>query len=363
MFKVGLLSPSLTTADAVSNDVLGMYDVLTRQGHDVRLYCESHSLRHARISELSRIESFLSKPADVLIYHYSRGWDRGLELLRRLKCRRAIKYHNVTPARYFAGFSTHDEELCAAGRKQLGDLVATNCDLYMSASAFSMQELLELGARESSVFVVPPFHHIDRLSEISTDQETMRRFSDGSANILFVGRVVPHKGLLQLIEIFAHYYYGCNENSRLIIVGKGGEGLSSYSRLLKRAVEKLGLNGAVVFTGGVSDKALKAFYQLAGVFVTASEHEGFCVPLVEAMSMKLPIAAYASTAIPETVGNAGIVWEERDPVLLAESVDRCLRDRAVSEALGARGFHRYETRFSNQKIESSFLKAMSILHE
>ena len=126
-------------------------------------------------------------------------------------------------------------------------------------------------------------------------------------------------------------------------------------------MQKLGLANAVVFTGGVSDEELKAYYLVADAFVTVSEHEGFCVPLVEAMSMKLPITAYASTAIPETVGDAGIVWTERNPMLVAESIDLFVRDNTVRDALGRRGYRRYESMFANEKAEHIFLQAMAKL--
>jgi glycosyltransferase involved in cell wall biosynthesis len=241
------------------------------------------------------------------------------------------------------------------------ELAAARCDLYLSASSFSMHEFIAIGADASRSFVVPPFHHIDRLSGITADEATLQRYADGAANILSVGRVVPHKAFHHLIEVFAHYHYDYNSKSRLIIVGKGGEGLSSYSKLLHRAVIKLGLKNAVVFTGGVSDQQLKAYYQVADAFVTVSEHEGFCVPLVEAMSMKLPITAYASTAIPETLGNAGIVWRDRDPLLIAGSIDSFVRNSSVRNALGLRGQRRYEDMFTNQKIERTFLRAISRL--
>ena len=359
MSRIGIVSPSITTADAVSNDVLGMCHVLSRQHHDVRIFCETSSHKHAAVHDLSSISKFLKDPTDILLYHHSRGWNPATELVRDLKCRRVIRYHNVTPARYFAGFNPHDEELCELGRQQLSDF--TDCDLYLSASSYSLEELLAAGVAASKSFVVPAFHHIDRLSKITADQETLRKYSGSTANILSVGRVQPHKAPDQLIEVFAHYFHGCNNRSRLIIVGKGGEGFSAYSKQLLRTVERLRLNGAVVFTGGVSDEVLKAFYQVASVFVTTSEHEGFCVPLVEAMSMKVPVAAYASTAIPETLGDAGIVWEERDPMLLAESIDLLIRDASIRDALGMRGLRRYESVFSNEQVERRFLEVMSKL--
>jgi glycosyltransferase involved in cell wall biosynthesis len=361
MVRVAIVSPSFSSADAVTNDALGMFDVLARHGHEVRLFCESHSLRQPRIGELTDVSGFLKNPGDIFLLHHSRGWSDGVELLQRLNCRRAIKYHNVTPARFFAGFSSYDEEQCELGRKQLTDLARANCELYLSASAFSMRELLAAGASEAKSFVVPPFHHIDRLAKLPPDQATVEKYSDGAANILAVGRVVPHKGYLQLIDVFAHYFHEYNRNSRLVIVGKGGEGFSPYSKQLRRAVERAGLKSAVVFAGSVSDEVLKAWYVVADVFVTASEHEGFCVPLVEAMSMKLPIAAFASSAIPETVGDAGIVWSERNPLLLAESIDLFLRDSSVRNALGLRGLRRYESTFSNQKIEERFIAALGAM--
>lgn len=361
MTRIAILTPSLSTADAVSNDVLGMFDVLTKNNHDVRIFAETHSLNHSAVYDLVRLRSFLKNPTDVLLYHHSRGWDPGLQLIKELHCRRVIRYHNVTPAKFFVGFSATDQELCERGRRELIEIAAAQCDLYLSASAFSMRELIEIGAAASRSFVVPPFHHIDRLARITADPQTLKKYSGDTANILSVGRVVPHKSFHHLIEVFAHYHYDYNKNSRLIIVGKGGEGLNSYSKLLHSAVQKLDLTNNVVFAGGVSDEVLKAYYLVASAFVTVSEHEGFCVPLVEAMSMELPITAYASTAIPETLGNAGVVWPERKPRLIAETIDRFVKDSDVRKALGQRGQRRYHTMFSNETLERTFLQAMSKL--
>ena len=359
--RVAILTPSLTTGDGVSNDVLGEFDVLTRNGHDVRLFCESHSLKHSAVYDVARLRKFLKSSADILIYHHSRGWNTGPELIQELSCRRVIRYHNITPAEFFQHFSQTDQNVSESGRRQLIDLVAAQCDLYISASSFSMQELIATGADASRLFVAPPFHHIDRLSRINEDKTTVEKFSDETANILTVSRVVPHKNVHHLIEVFAHYHFDYNHKSRLIVVGKGGEGFSPYSKLLYSAVQKLGLTNAVVFTGGVSDEVLKAYYLVADAFVTVSEHEGFCVPLVEAMSMKLPITAYATSAIPETLGNAGLVWTERNPMLIAESIDRFVTDESVRIALGERGYRRYASMFTNEKVERTFLQAISKL--
>jgi glycosyltransferase involved in cell wall biosynthesis len=208
--------------------------------------------------------------------------------------------------------------MCLVGREQITAIARAGCDLYLSASEYNRRELLDEGAEKGRSFVVPPFHHIDRLQDIAADLQMLDRFRDGKTNVLMVGRVAPNKGHPELIEAFAAYHHDYNRDSRLIIVGKEETRLKKYSALLREMVKRLKLEGAVKFTGGVSDSGLKACYQSASLFMTTSEHEGFCVPLVEAMAMKVPIVAYASSAIPDTVGDVGLVWKERKPYLLAE---------------------------------------------
>ncbi|MCA1557891.1 MAG: glycosyltransferase family 4 protein, partial [Acidobacteria bacterium] len=170
-----------------------------------------------------------------------------------------------------------------------------------------------------------------------------------------------NKGHAALIEAFALYHHQYNQESRLFIVGKEDRRLSSYSAHLRERVRRLSLQDAVVFTGEVTDQELKAYYLLSNLFMIASEHEGFCVPLVEAMAMKLPVVAYGSSAIPQTAGGAGLVWQERDPRLLAESANFLIKDEALLAAMGLMGLRRYEQHFTNEKIEAEFLKALSRL--
>ncbi|MDQ3818015.1 MAG: glycosyltransferase family 4 protein [Acidobacteriota bacterium] len=362
MSRIAILTPSLTTGDAVGNDVLGMYDVLGARGHTTRLYAEGWaSVDGYRIWPADQITSFLKSPSDLLIYHYSRGWDFGLRLLRELPCRTAIKYHNVTPPEFFVKFSPDLARMCTEGREQLRQIAAAGCDIYMSASAYNERELLREGVEESRSYVIPPFHHIDRLDTIEADQKILEAYGDERTNILMVGRLSPHKGHVALIEAFAAYHLDYNPASRLFIVGKEDPRLKAYGRALHRIARHLGVEDSVVFAGGVSDGELKAYYSLADIFMITSEHEGFCVPLVEAMSMRVPIVAYASSAIPSTVEGVGLVWPDRDPYLLAESVDAIVKNSEAARALCRMGLRRYEENFTNHKIEAEFLKAIGNL--
>jgi glycosyltransferase involved in cell wall biosynthesis len=124
-------------------------------------------------------------------------------------------------------------------------------------------------------------------------------------------------------------------------------------------VARLGLQDTVVFTGEVKVAALKSYYLLAKAFMLTSRHEGFCVPLVESMAMKVPIVAYASSAVADTAGEAGLIWEEGNPQLLAKSLDVIVNEESVAARLGLLGTRRYEQMFTNPKIEAQFLSALS----
>ncbi|HEY0319363.1 MAG TPA: glycosyltransferase family 4 protein [Pyrinomonadaceae bacterium] len=359
--RIALLAPLLTPGDAITNDILGMYEALERSGYEARIYAAETDVQKPKVWHVSKINSFIRASTDILIYHYSIGWEPALQLLRKKKFRRVVKYHNVTPPEFFAPWSEAYEIACRSGRAQLHAIAQTDCDLYLSDSEYNMLELIEYGAQESKSLALPPFHHIDRLSSLDADLSVLNTYRDAKANILMVGRVAPNKGHASLIEAFAIYHRYYNQDSRLLIVGKEDKRLASYSVHLRERAARLKVKDAVVFTGEVTDQELKAYYLLSNIFMIASEHEGFCVPLVEAMAMKLPIVAYGSSAVPQTVDKAGLVWDEHNPHLLAESANFLISDESLSSALGLMGLRRYERHFTNEKIEADFLEALDRL--
>jgi len=237
-------------------------------------------------------------------------------------------------------------------------LAGARCELYLSASAYNERELVARGADAACCQVAAPFHHIDRLAGLAADADVLDACRDGRTNVLFVGRVAPHKGHAALVEAFAVYHHRHDQHSRLLLVGREDSRLGPFNARLREQVRRLGLRKAVVFAGEASAEALKAYFEAADVFVSASEHEGFCVPLVEAMALRLPIVARGCAAVPYTVGPAGLVWETPDPFLLAESIACLVQDRAVRAALGERGWNRYQERYHSRRIEARFLEAV-----
>src|ERR1700686_4044267 len=194
MRRVAILTSHLTNGDAVSNDVVGMHKAFEKHGFDGRMVAGGVYFTEPEVHHPAKIEQFLRDPADLLIYHYSIGWDPGLELLRKLKCRIAIKYHNVTPPKFFIGISPWHEEKCHKGRREIKDLARAGCDIFLADSEYNRDDLLLEGMEEERCFVVPPFHHIERLQSIEADLEVLDAYRDGTTNILMVGRVAPHKG-------------------------------------------------------------------------------------------------------------------------------------------------------------------------
>ncbi len=359
MTKIALVAPSLAPGDAVGNDVLHMADLFRGRGHNVALFADHVGAVTTPCQPIARAAAFLGHDrSSLLVYHHSIGCATGVELVRRANCRRVVRYHNVTPAHYFTGLNAVCAADCRKGREQVAELAHANCDLYLSDSAYNQDELLQAGAPPARCAIVPPFHLIEHLEDVAPDAETLDACIDGRTNLLFVGRLAPNKGHAALIDAFAVYHHHYDRDSRLLLIGKEDERLSRYAASLREHVRQRGVHGSVTFAPAPTVAVLKAYYASADVFVIASEHEGFCVPVVEAMALELPIAGFRSTALPATLGNAGVLWDERSTWLLAESVACLRRERPVYEELQERGRRRYLERFTNARIESQLFAAL-----
>lgn len=356
--RVALLAPCLREADAVSNDVIGMYRALAAAGYQAAIFANDWIHSEPAIQKLSAIRPWLEDPEATLIYHYSMSWGTGLQMIREAKCRKIIKYHNVTPPEFFHGLSSEYEHACQGGRLELDEVSRLELDLFLADSEYSIRELIERGAEKDRSAVVPPFHQTDRLFAVEADLRVLDAYQDGSTNLLTVGRIAPNKGHRELINAFAVYHHQYNACSRLFVVGKEDPRLAAYTASLHEQVGRLELKDAVLFTSEVSESLLKTYYLLADAFLLTSQHEGFGVPLIEAMAMSVPLIALGTSAVPGTIGDAGLVWEENDPYLMAESVHQVIQDQSLSAALSYAGWQRYQEQFSNAQIQRQFLSLL-----
>lgn len=328
--RVDQLLVGATPGDAIFGEALFLRDVLRERGYRSEIYAESIA---AHISSEARdARTYQPRADDVLFYHYSIGTALTTAVLG-WDVRLALIYHNVTPAQYFRGVNPTLEAAAAKGRAELPQLRERTL-LALGDSLYNQRELDEAGFRPTGCQPLPALLRADA----KPDTNVLRTLRDGRVNVLFVGRVLPHKRQDDLVR-FLFYLRQLQPSARLILVG-AWNGAEAYVAGLLAMAAGLGLGEHVVLAGHVSDGALLSYYQSADLFVSASEHEGFCVPMVEAMSLGVPIIARASTAIPETLGDAGILIREPRWDVAAAAADTLLRDKTLRTAMHARGLQR-----------------------
>ena len=358
---IHLMTPAAFPGDAITHDLLGMRRWLRRQGHVVRAYAQRRhpALRHV-VLPLREYRPHLRSRDDLLLYHHSVGWPAGRYFYERSKNHRLIKYHNVTPAAFFDEYHPDTARMCERGECETRRLVQAGAELFLADSEYNALGLVARGADPSICRALAPFHNLPKRDALPLDEELSAELA-GRHNWLFVGRLAPNKGHLHLIRALAHYRRHIRNDATLILVGDYVPGLSSYRFELLSEIRRQGLLHAVKLVGKVSTRQLKTYYRHARVFVCASEHEGFCVPLVEAMYYRVPIVAFGSSAIPSTLGSAGLYWPTPSPALLAESAWQIESRPDVRAALIESQSARFATHFSTEILERGLEEALTPL--
>lgn len=292
-----------------------------------------------------------------LLYQLSTG-SAVAEYLHARPEPKIVNYHNVTVASLFAPWEPHVGVELEEGRRQLADL-APACDLGIAVSGFNEADLLAAGVTRTAVS--PVLVDLDDTA-VPPDAEAGARLAAaktrGGSDWLFVGRVAPHKCQHDVVRAFAAYRRLYDPAARLHLVG--GVGSHAYATAVRRFVEGLGLAGAVELAGSVSQAVLAAQYQAADVFVCLSAHEGFCVPVIEAMASGTPVVAFAAAAVPETVQGAGVLLSDKGPLAVAAAVDRVVSDAALRSGLAAAG-RRRAADFSLARSSARFRAVMGAL--
>lgn len=313
--KIVQLLPTVAYGDAVSNDALAMRGIIRSMGYPSEIYADILIGSNIKDYGILNFNDLLLSPNDILIYHLSIG-SRLNYLIEKFHCKKIMVYHNITPSSYFLGY---DPNTFSITKKGVAEAIHLNnkFDYCLADSEFNKQDLLNYGYK-CNIDVLPvivPFSDYDK----KPSKKILRKYADHMTNILFVGRGAPNKKIENVIATFSQYYKNYNSQSRLFIVGHWN-GMGKYKAQLDDYVCKLGMHN-VVFTGHVGFEDLLSYYKLADVFVCMSEHEGFCVPLVEAMHFDIPIVARAHAAVPYTLGGSGILLNEYSPLLAAGAID------------------------------------------
>jgi L-malate glycosyltransferase len=305
---------TLGYGDAIGNEVLGIQRVLRRAGYESEIFVETADWRLEHLTVDYRDLPDASHPDNVLFHHFSIG-SRASRVAYALPDRMVLVYHNITPPEYFIGVHPILTQQCFLGRRELG-FYASRCDLALGDSEYNRRELEAAGFPRTDVLpVVPDFTH---LSGPANHMQT-RVFDDDWVNMLFVGRTIPNKRIEDVIRWFHVYKRWHDPRSRLLLVGSHA-GFERYIAMLHQFIARIGATD-IYFQGHVTNEELVAYYELADVFLCASEHEGFCVPLVEAFHMGVPTIAYAAAAVPATMDGGGILITDKNPAEVAASID------------------------------------------
>ena len=316
MTTVDLVLSELTARDAIGSHTMQLRRLLVEEGHEVRLVVEAVE---DRLESLTTPLDKWKKPSAVVVLQHGTGSVAAQHIIdEQIPC--VVNYHNVTPAHFFEPWEPHIVPGLNWGRGQM-EALAPLARLGIGDSAFNTAELVEAGYPHTAV--APIIFDVDGWRDVKPE---VPQGHPGPV-WLFVGRVAPNKCHHDIISSFAAYRELAQPQASLVFIG----GVSSphYADALDALVDDLDLRDSVLRLGSISRAELAGWFTRADVFVCLSEHEGFCVPLLEAMYFETPTVAYDSSAVGETLAGAGIMLTEKSPVSVAVAVDRVIEDPAV----------------------------------
>ncbi|MBI3456858.1 MAG: glycosyltransferase [Candidatus Rokubacteria bacterium] len=325
MKAVHQLVSNFDYGDAIGNHVRALRTLLRRWGYASDVYAQyihESLVRDARFYTRYRD---VADPANVVLFHFSIG-SEVTTYFAGLPDTKVLIYHNITPAEYFVGVNARVADRCRRGRWELGRLAAVT-DLALGVSEFNRRELEAAGFRRTGVLPIL----IDWAHYSHPPVRALERTYASGTNLLFVGRVAPNKRVEDLIKTY-YFYRRLDPESRLLIVGSAVD-TEGYLGGCQKLAAELGVLDGVVFAGAVPQPELCTYYRLASVYLSMSEHEGFCVPLLEAMHFGVPIVAYASTGVPGTLSETGLLLAEKDFPTLAELIHRVVTEPALRETV------------------------------
>lgn len=341
--------------DAISNEARVLRRIFQGWGCRSDIFCEQRQILPELRSEAHDVTACTNacRPDDVVLLHLSIG-SMVNEVFAGLPCRKAILYHNITPPRYLSGLQEQTARNLELGRKQAARLVGTAA-VVLADSRYNATDLESLG--HTGVKVLPLVLDLDALQG-PPDRRTLRTFRDDLVNVLFVGRCIPNKRIEDVLHAFYYFQKYVEPRSRLIHVGSFA-GAEQYHALLMTLADQLELEH-IDLVGSVSQEELLAFYATAGLFLCMSEHEGFCIPLIESMVHNVPVLAYDAAAVPETLDGAGVLFREKDFGLIAEMMGRIVREPDLRHAI-LRGQQERLQRFRDRDVDEELRQALQLV--
>jgi glycosyltransferase involved in cell wall biosynthesis len=310
--RVNQWVPAAHKGDAIGDSARHVRDLLRSMGHESEIFALTidDELRH----EIRPFAEPDARRGDLTIFHFALPSPMTASFAS-LPNGRVLQYHNVTPARFFAAYDPGLFRLASIAREELATLSAST-DLALGDSEYNRQELDELGFGNTGV--MPIAVNTGRLTNAAPHPVLDEILDDEFVNFLFVGRIAPNKKIEDHIKLAEQYKRYIDARYRFIFVGRYDVVPRYYAAIRALMAEYKMLPERFLFTGPVPDAELAAYYRAASVYISLSEHEGFCVPLLEAMAMDVPVLAYGAAAVPDTLGGAGVQFAPKDLEYAAE---------------------------------------------
>ena len=321
--------PAAHRGDAIGDSARRVRALLRKMGHRSDVY--ALTIDESLDGDVRRFGEDGTSAGDLTILHYALPSPMTADFAA-LPRGRVLQYHNVTPAHFFAPYDPALFRLARLGRQDLASL-AGRVDLALGDSEYNRRELEELGFGPTGVFpIAASWDRITAAPRLPALEEVL---GDGLLNFLFVGRIAPNKRIEDLLLLGEHFKRYVNVDYRFLFVGRY-DVVPRYHAMLRAMILQYEMpKERFLFVGEVTDDELAAYYRTADVYISLSEHEGFCVPLLEAMAADVPVLAYAAGAVPDTLGGAGVVFSPKDLEMAAEllgilAIDDDVRARVVA---------------------------------
>jgi glycosyltransferase involved in cell wall biosynthesis/GT2 family glycosyltransferase len=336
----------LTDRDGVSNITIEYDNLLKKQFNSGQILgtWSTDAVRHL----VKEIESQSFTFDDTILYHYWNYCERGSFFNNLTYPAKIFLFHNVTTPSFFE----RDDEAYLSTSKGFAQLPSLDgFDIYAAFSNYSVDLLKQAIAKPIKTFVIPPL--IDKGALLAKKYDTAIIDSIKTGNkfqILFVGSIAPHKKQEDLVYFFNFYLKNINPDSHLYIAGGGHE---KYVSRLKKIIQKLGIEKEITITGKITDEELYSYYRIANLYLSMSEHEGFGVPLVEAMIFNIPVVAYSCTAIPETIGITDCLFDNKNFNQISDIIEKLRSDEIFRQSI-IKKQEQSLTRYSAESVKKAF---------
>ena len=361
--EVVILSPALIDHDAVSNDIIMQAEAIRQFGLSASIYTEIDLLKNregVQICSKSRLQKIIAEPKNLIIYHHSIVWNQGKEILIKSNCKKIIKYHNITPPDFFKDYNDAYYTSTTKGRRQTDSFIQNDLFDYLTAdSEYNLDELRIDGSFSKPHKVIPPFTKLSDFDQVNLNIELVeKQLQNDLVKVFFVGRFAPNKGMHHLVKTISTYIEMYGDRIVMNIAGGLDPQLQSYFKEVENLIEELHVGNQVNLLDKVSFADLVTYFNTSDVFLLNSEHEGFCVPILEAQKSLLPVIAYRCAAVPETLGPDQLIFDDLDYLKNAVAIHQIANNTDKKVFLAEQGIQNLK-RFKKETITNALLNVIN----